>query len=208
MTADRSPVVAFFHDVLCAWCYAASPRVRRLAAAFPELQIVHRSFALAPTPDAIVQIFGSTEAGKREILDHWRAANANDDDHRMRPDLMAQRDFDYPYSLPGLLGCEAARLQAGETGYWDYFDAVQALHLTACENIADPDVIRRCAADIGLDAARFADDLESPLALQSLQAGIHRAHALGIRGVPALHFPSGAIVSGAQPYEMLQRALR
>lgn len=200
-------VIEFFHDVLCAWCYAASPRVRRLAEAFPEVDVVHRSFALAPTPDAIVQIFGSAADGKREILGHWRAANANDDDHRIRPDVMAQRDFDYPYSLPGLLGCEAARQQAGEAGYWDYFDAIQALHLTACENIADPEIIQRCAVDIGLDAARFAADLESPVTLQSLQAGTQRARALGISGVPALRFPSGAILSGAQPYEVLARTL-
>ena len=197
----------FFHDVLCAWCYAASPRVRRLTEAFPGLEIVHRSLALAPTPDAIVRMFGSAALGKREILDHWRAANANDDDHRLRPDLMARQEFDYPYSLPGLLGCEAARLQAGEAGYWNYFDAIQALHLTACENIADPQVFQRCAIDIGLDAARFAADLESPVTLQSLQAGTQRARALGISGVPALRFPSGAILSGAQPYEVLARML-
>ena len=28
---------------------------------------------------------------------NWRAANANDDDHRLRPDLMARQEFDYPY---------------------------------------------------------------------------------------------------------------
>jgi predicted DsbA family dithiol-disulfide isomerase len=69
--------VEFFHDVLCAWCYALSPRLRRLVKERPWVEVVHRCFALAPTPEAIILMFGSKERGKREILGHWRAANAN-----------------------------------------------------------------------------------------------------------------------------------
>ena len=57
----------FFHDPLCAWCYAMSPRVRQLAAEFPQLEVIHRSFALAPTVDAIEKIFGDRASGKLEI---------------------------------------------------------------------------------------------------------------------------------------------
>jgi predicted DsbA family dithiol-disulfide isomerase len=59
--------IEFFHDVLCAWCYAISPRVRRIAKEYP-VEIIHRCFALAPTPESIVEIFNSKEIGKLEIL--------------------------------------------------------------------------------------------------------------------------------------------
>jgi putative protein-disulfide isomerase len=39
--------IEFFHDVLCAWCFAISPRVHRLAQENPDVEIIHRSFALA-----------------------------------------------------------------------------------------------------------------------------------------------------------------
>ena len=61
--------------------------MRRLAKEYP-VEVVHRCFALAPIPEAIVEIFGSKEKGKREILDHWRMANLNDDEHRINADLM------------------------------------------------------------------------------------------------------------------------
>ena len=46
--------IEFFHDVLCAWCYAISPRVRRIAKEYPA-EIIHRCFALAPAPESIVE---------------------------------------------------------------------------------------------------------------------------------------------------------
>ena len=145
--------VEFFHDVLCGWCYALSPRVRRLVEEHPDVVVEHRCFALAPTPDAIVAIFGSKEAGKAEIPEHWRAANRNDDQHRIRAGLMATRPFDYPWSMPGLKACKAAEVQGGHAAHGDMFDRVQRAHLTECRNIADFDVLRECAKDVGLDVS-------------------------------------------------------
>jgi len=153
--------IEFFHDVLCAWCYALSPRVRRLVREMDDVEIIHRSFALAPSPYSIVEIFGSKEEGKREILNHWRAANLNDDEHRINADLMASRDFDYPYSIPGLLARKAAEFQGGQSAHWDMFDRVQYAHLTECLNIADFEVLRQCAKDIGLDVPRWEKDFHS-----------------------------------------------
>jgi len=56
--------IEFFHDVLCAWCYALSPRLRRLTEEFPDIKVIHRGFPLAPEPNDIVQMFGSKEKGK------------------------------------------------------------------------------------------------------------------------------------------------
>jgi len=133
--------IEFFHDVLCAWCYALSPRLRRLTEEFLDIQVIHRSFPLAPQPEDIVHMFGSKEKGKKDILTHWEAANMNDDEHRINADLMKQRDFDYPYSTPGLLACKAAELQGGQEMHWAYFDKAQEAHLTLCRNVADFDAL-------------------------------------------------------------------
>ena len=197
-------LVEFFHDVLCAWCYALSPRVRRLVSEDPEVEVVHRCFALAPTPDAIVAIFGSKERGKREILNHWRAANANDDHHRINAELMASRPFDYPYSMPGLLACKAAEVQGGQAAHWAMFDRVQQAHLTQCLNIADFEVLRRCAEEVGLDVARWEQDYHSPRVRQLVWADLDRARALGVTAVPTLVAAGRFALVGAQSYERLK----
>lgn len=124
---ENKPVtIEFFHDVLCAWCYAFSPRLEKLRQQFSDqISIVHRAFALAPSKDGIERIFGSKEHGKKEIMEHWRQANLNDDEHRLNPNLMASRDFDYPYSTPGLTACKAAELQGGTIMHGKMFDRIQ-----------------------------------------------------------------------------------
>nr|BAL56970.1 dithiol-disulfide isomerase [uncultured prokaryote] len=193
----------FFHDVLCAWCYAFSPRVRRLAREHPEISVEHRCFALAPTPEAIVAIFGSKERGKREILQHWRAANLNDEQHRINADLMATRPFDYPYSTPGLRACKAAEAQGGPAAHWDMFDRVQRAHLTECLNIADFEVLRMCAADVGLDVERWEKDYRSSGVQEAVERDLARARIYGITGVPTLVAEGRFALVGAQRYEPL-----
>ncbi|HAR39810.1 MAG TPA: dithiol-disulfide isomerase [Coprothermobacter sp.] len=196
--------IEFFHDVLCAWCYALSPRLRRLTEEFPDIKVIHRSFPLAPEPNDIVQMFGSKEKGKRDILQHWKAANMNDDEHRINAELMEQRDFDYPYSTPALLACKAAELQGGQAMHWDYFDKVQEAHLTLCRNIADFDVLADIARELGLDVEKFSADLRGEQVKYLLRLDIDRALELGVEATPTLAANDG-MLTGAVPYDSLKR---
>jgi predicted DsbA family dithiol-disulfide isomerase len=190
--------VEFFHDVLCAWCYCISPRLRYIIDnKYPSVEVVHRCFALAPTPHAIVEIFGSKEAGKKEILNHWRAANLNNDAHRIDADLMDTRDFDYPYSMPGLIACKAAEHQGGQKAHWDMFDRVQRAHLTECRNIADWNVLRDCAREVGLDMDRFDRDVNNPSMAQAVELDIELATELGVYAVPTIIIDRRWVVEGA-----------
>jgi len=171
--------IEFFHDVLCAWFDALSPLLGRLTEEFPDIKVRHRGFPLAPEPNDIVQMFGSKEKGKRDILQHWKAANMNDDEHRINAELMEQRDFDYPYSTPALLACKAAELQGGQAMHWNYFDKVQEAHLTLCRNIADFDVLTDIARELSLDVEKFSADLRGEQVKYLLRLDIDRALELG-----------------------------
>ena len=196
--------IEFFHDVLCAWCYALSPRLRRLTEEFPDIKVIHRGFPLAPEPNDIIQMFGSKEKGKRDILQHWKAANMNDDEHRINAELMEQRDFDYPYSTPALLACKAAELQGGQEMHWDYFDKVQEAHLTLCRNIADFDVLTDIARELSLDVEKFSADLRGEQVKYLLRIDIDRALELGVEATPTLVANDGMLTS-AVPYDSLKR---
>ena len=154
-------IIEFFHNVPCSWCYVFSPRMHQLAENHPEVELFHGCFALAPTPESLTEIFGSKERGKKEILNHWRHSNERDDLHRLRPDLIARRDFDYPHSLPSLKACKAAEMQGGQKAHWKMFDRVQKAHFTECRNIANDKVLRDCARDAGLDVEQWNEDFLS-----------------------------------------------
>lgn len=135
--------VEFFHDMICSFCFPMSYRMRKVAAKYPRLNIQHRSFALGWEADAFIQIFGSHEAVKPEVMSHWEHANQNDDEHRFNIEGMKEQDFLFPTSKNGLKAAKAAGLLAGEEAYWDVFDALQKALFVDNHDISDLAVIEK-----------------------------------------------------------------
>jgi putative protein-disulfide isomerase len=200
--------VEFFHDVLCAYCYALSPRLRKLAEKYPQIEVIHRSFTLSFSPDDTIRAFGSMENAKQVILGHWKSANLNDDEQRINTDLMKSRDFDYPYSLPAAKACKAAEAQGGQSAHWDYFDRVQNTHLTKALNIGDPEVLISIAGDLGLDTERFSKDMQSTHILDQVQDDLSVSQQYGVRSVPSIVVNHQQLVSGALNFAELEKSFQ
>jgi len=167
--------------------------------------VEHRCFALAPDSTQITRMFGSPEAGKSEIMTHWAAAAAHSDGENINVELMRQREFPYPYSMPGLLACKAAERQGGREAHWDMFDRVQHAHAVEARNIADPEVLRDCAVEAGLDLERWEQDFHSPETHDAVRRDLAEAQARGVHAVPTLVFNDRWSLSGAVPEAMLRR---
>jgi len=199
--------VDYFHDVVCSWCYVISPRLRILAEEF-NLDVYHHAFALSATEKGMEIMFGSKTNAKKEILNHWQQCAKVEDQKRINVEGMRQQGFEYPISMPGLLGCKVAEKQAGQQGHWDYFDVVQRTHLTDNRNISDPSVLADLARELGLDIARFELDLHSSALREEVEQERQLAQEYGINGVPCLVINQGWIISGAQPLDQLRHQLQ
>ena len=199
-----------------------SPRLERLIHDLKQdgvatIEVENRSFALAPDPAQLSRMFGDPERAKKEILGHWRAANENDDEHRIQADLMAGRPFPYPHSTPALLACQAAAILGGEgdpesspvraeEAHGRYFARVQRAHLTECRDVADEDVLVDVAVELGWESERFREVLHSEEARERLESDLRLAQEWGVGGVPALVVERRWLISGAQPYALLRRS--
>jgi len=195
----------FYHDVLCVWCFLASARLRHIIKDYPQVQVVHHAFALAPEPNSISRMFGDAESGKEEIMGHWAAAACRPDGEVINVELMRSRTFPYPYSMPGLLACKASEVQGGMPAHWDMFDRVQRAHAVEARNIVDPAVLKDCAAEIGLDVARWKADFASPVVEQAVEADLREAEQWGVNAVPTLIFNQRWILPGAVPESTLRQ---
>jgi len=110
------------------------------------------------------------------------------------------KNMPLPFHDRAWLAAKAA-LAAGEQGkYWEYHDA-----LFAHQNALDRASLERYAADMGLDARRFARDLDDARLEARLEADVADADALGVKGTPTL-FVNGRRVVGAQPLATLEAA--
>ncbi|QAX31615.1 DsbA family oxidoreductase [Leisingera sp. NJS204] len=188
----KSPVLTidFFHDTVCGWCFVMSPKLRKLAAEFP-IRVRHRTFVLQDSPAKLAAAFGSAERAKSAILGHWERCAEHDKGSRINVEGMRRQRFPYPTGLLSAKACKAAELQTGDAGHWDYFDAVQAAHLTENRNIADEGVLLDAARSCGLDAGRLRKDMHSAEVTQLVSQDRQLAASWRISAVPTLAVSGG-----------------
>ena len=196
-------------DVVCPWCYIGKRRIENALALVQDVPVeVHwRPFFLNPwvprqgisREDYLTTKFGSVEAyngiAKRVV------AAADDEGLIYRPDLVKRQ--------PNTTDCHRLIHWADAEG--NAAEMKQRLMELYCRDggdLTDTDVLVEAAADCGLDLddvrRRLATDED--VALVSGQA--QEAADKGISGVPTYVFAQRYAVSGAQPPEMLARAIR
>ncbi len=181
-----SLTIDFFHDAVCCWCFNISVRMRQLAEEF-DLDIRHRTFVLQASRAEMAIRWGTPEDARETILGHWSACrDASDRPEAIDIEAMRRASFAYPHGMTAAIGCKSAERLGGQAAHWDMFDALQRAHLTEARNIADPQVIRQLAAEIGLNASDFDALFADPDTARAVEADRQRARALQIRIVPAL----------------------
>ncbi len=199
--------IEFFHDVICSFCFPMSYRMRQLQKMMPEVQILHRSYALVRSVGDFEMMFGSRAAAKEEIMSHWEHANHNDDLHRFNISGMRKADFPFPSSMKGLLACKAAYFAASDAAYWDVFDNLQNALFVQNRNIDDDAVIGDCIRKSGIDFASWLKHYHSEETKEAVEKDFLLVKQYGIQGVPALVINGSRQISGAQPLSKIIEAI-
>lgn len=204
---NNKVTIEFFHDVICSFCFPMSYRMRKLQEMMPDVDIVHRSFALVKTESDFDKMFGSRAAAKAEIMGHWDHANFNDDLHRFNISGMKKADFPFPSSMNGLLASKAAGFTAGQAGYWDVFDALQNALFVENRNVEDQTVIDDCVRKTGIDFAQWELHYHSQAVKDAVEKDLRLAQEYQIYSIPHLIINGKHRVSGAQPLSRLVQAI-
>ena len=199
--------VEFFHDVICSFCFPMSHRMRKMVDKYPKLDVIHRSFALGWEEEQFIEMFGSHEAVKPEVLSHWISANQNDELNRFNIKGMKEQDFLFPISKPALVAAKAAGIVGGQDVYWEVFDALQNGLFVESKDVADVKVIEDIiqSTSINFDAWKAAFEKEE--AEQATLEDMILAKQYGLQGAPALVIEGKYLISGAQPQEIIEQTL-
>lgn len=209
MSTLKPLVMDIVSDVVCPWCYIGKRRIENALALVQDVPVeVHwRPFFLNPwvprhgisREEYLTTKFGSVEAyngiAKRVV------AAANDEGLIYRPDLVKRQ--------PNTIDCHRLIHWAdAENDAAEMKQRLMELYFRDGGDLTDIDVLVEAAADCGLDPddvrRRLATDED--VALVSSQA--QEAADKGISGVPTYVFAQRYAVSGAQPPDMLARAIR
>jgi predicted DsbA family dithiol-disulfide isomerase len=175
--------ITLAHDFICPWCYVGFFQARRLTEEF-GVTFDWRGFELIP-PE----------------MDYTPAPQTPVDPNAppkptSRFDLFAEAEgLVPPSSRPtfarshkALLGAEFALLEGSPQKLDAYLESVYRGYWTDRDDIADMVVLRRYAADAGLDADAFAASVHAERYRENVPPFDDTAYSIGIRHVPTFYF--------------------
>jgi predicted DsbA family dithiol-disulfide isomerase len=196
-------------DVVCPWCYIGKRRIEDALALVPDVpvEVQWRPFFLNPwvpregisREDYLTTKFGSVEAYKGiagRVVDA-----ASEEGLVYRPDLVKRQPN--TTDCHRLIHWAEAKGKAGEMK-----QRLMELYFRDGGDLTDTEVLVQAAADCGLDAADVRQRLAIDEDVALVSGHAQEAADKGISGVPTFVFAQKYAVSGAQPAEMLARAIR
>src|ERR1700742_926531 len=196
-------------DVVCPWCYIGKRRIENALALVPDVPVeVHwRPFFLNPWvpregisgDEYLTAKFGSPEAYKG-IAGRVVAA-AGEEGLSYHPELVKRQ--------PNTIDCHRLVHWAEAQGKAaDIKQRLMELYFRDGGDLTDINVLVQAAADIGLDADDVRKRLASDEDVELISGQAQEAPDKGISGVPTFVFAQKYAVSGAQPADLLARAIR
>ena len=111
------------------------------------------------------------------------------------------RDFPLPTHQQAPVAGEAAQCAHDQGKFWEYHDA-----LFANQRALNPPDLKRYAVELGLDAEKFNECLDSGRHRDSVAKDHLEGQKLGVTGTPAF-FVNGRFLSGAQPFEAFAQVI-
>ena len=207
----KTLMIDFVADVSCPWCVVGLGGLEQALSALSgtvEADIHFQPFELDPSlppeginkVEALARKYGSSReqiAANREGL-RARAAHvgfviAQDDDSRVYNTFDAHR-------LLHWAGIEGRQSALKHSLFKAYF--------TRGRNIADHKELERIAADAGLDPETARAVLSSGRYAETVRAAQETWRGAGITSVPAVVINDRYLISGGQPAEVFEQALR
>lgn len=199
--------ILFATDPICSHCWAMEPVWRRFLYLYGEhVEATHLYGGLLRGWEGFRDSAGIQQPS--DIPPHWDEVAER---YGQPIDPSVWHTDPLASSYPASVAAHAVRAIAPEREE-DYLRRVrQALFLEA-RNIARPEVLIECAADIGLDAAQFEAALNDPASTEAFEADLATKARDGIRGFPTLVVSGPAseqpwVMRGSQPFFRLERAL-
>jgi predicted DsbA family dithiol-disulfide isomerase len=200
--------VEIWSDVVCPWCYIGKRRFEAALTEFPhEVETVWRSFELDPGAPATRE-HTATEHLAAKYGTSLEQAEAS---HAQMTELAAQEGLEYHFDTArGGNSFDAHRLIHFAAAHGKQAEAqerVMRAYFTEGVAIADREALVALAADLGLDPDEARAVLESDAYADAVRADERLAQRIGIHGVPFFVLGRRYGVSGAQPAEILVKAL-
>ena len=209
MSTLKPLTIDIVSDVVCPWCYIGKRRIENALKLVPDVpvEVNFRPYFLNPwvpregisREDYLTTKFGSVEAYKG--IAQRVVAAAGEEGLVYRPENVKRQ--------PNTIDCHRLIHWAEAKGRApEMKQRLMELYFRDGGDLTDSEVLVQAAADVGLDAEDVRKRLATGEDVALISALAQDAANKGIQGVPTYVFAQKYAVSGAQPADLLARAIR
>ena len=205
--------VDIWSDIVCPWCYIGKRRFEAALARFShanDVEVTFHSFELDPRSakvhaashvEHLANKYRVTPAQAQQMIDRVTAAGADAGLELHLDKAHGGNTFD-AHRLLHWAGLQNADAQS------KLKHALLTAYHGRAENPGARDVLLRGAGEAGLDIERAAAILDSDEYAAEVRERERHWQQLGINSVPAVIIDDRHLISGGQPPEVFERALR
>lgn len=201
--------VTYWSDYACPYCYIGETRLRNAIASLglqDAVDVEMKAFEL--NPDAPYEVVGSTldRFAAKYGLSKEAAAERIDSISKMGRDEGI--DFNYATTLnTNMLDAHRLTKLAHNLSNARFEELCYEAYFVKNEVMADHDVLRRLASEVGLPAEDVDRVLSSDEYEADVRADEHTAYAMGVHAVPFFVIDDKYAISGCYPTDEMARVL-
>lgn len=203
--------IEIWSDIMCPWCYIGKRRFEQALRQFEhreKVKVTWKSFQLNPAMKtepgkSINQYLAETKGWTPDY-----AKSMNDHVTQLAGEVGLTYDFDKAVVANSFDAHRLIQLaktnNLGDVAEERLFRA----YFSEGKNIADHEILKTLAADIGLDQEEVSKMLQTDSFSENVRQDIYEAQTMGIRGVPFFVIENKYGISGAQPAEVFLETLQ
>lgn len=186
-------------DFICPWCYVGLETIERLWR--------HWDFTLDWAPyflDPTIPPEGRHREPRTKPDDPKSDLELRGE--ALGIDFRRGRTF-IPHTHLALQASEFAHQHGDTRTVINYHRALFKAHFTDFEDLMDPDVLVRHAAECGLDGDALRTALDEGTYREAVDQGIEHSYAIGVQGIPTFILNDQYAIVGAQDYATFEKVM-
>lgn len=197
-----------YADIVCPWCYIGEKRLEKALAMRPDLSVERRWRPFQLRPEMPESGLPWAEFAREKFGGEKNARPAFEQVTQLGAEEGIRFDFGRVASAPNTVDAHRLILHAAESyRQWNMANALFEAYFTRGKNLNHPEDLTEAAVEAGLDAKEVRGFLEGGGLHAEVWQTQEDPSRLGATGVPFYVFDGRYALSGAQPVEVLLKAL-
>ena len=201
---NNSPVLWYFADPMCSWCWGFSPVIAEIKKKYASrIKIALVMGGLQPGETNVL-----SDSSREEIFHHWQQVKEQSG-QRFSFDNAMPEGFIYNTEPASRAVITVGSIDAAKN--FEYFTAIQAAFYTKNQDVTQAENLQKIAADCGIDAEEFITLFSSEELLENTQKHFQHARKVGVSGFPTLILINNnelhVLTRGFQKYEGISAEL-